>query len=115
MKTTLSATHVIAASVIATAFAAGFLSGPALAEQPALDERFELRFQFDPSELTNAADAKRMLERMERKVSAECSKGRYLPSENRLVRMCVERTMTDAVDNFGNATLAQAYKSRTGG
>ena len=115
MKTTLSATNILAAGVIATAFAAGFLSGPALAEEPIPDEKFELRFEFDAAELTNTADAKQMLERMERRVSAACGKGRLSPSENRLVRLCVERTMNNAVENFGNATLAQAYKSRTGG
>jgi UrcA family protein len=116
MKTTISATHAVAAGVIAGAFALGFLSGPALAAEPqAEDEKFEFKFEYDAAELGNPANAKQMLKRLERKVSAQCAKGKLSPSENRLVRMCIDQTMANAVENFGSAALAEAYKSRAGG
>src|SRR5574339_456022 len=76
MKIALSATHLIAAGVIATAFAIGFLSGPAFAGEPQADaDQFEFRFDFDRSELGSAESAKLMLDRLERKVRRHCDDG----------------------------------------
>jgi UrcA family protein len=117
MKTVVSATHLIAAGVIAGAFAIGFLSGPALAEEQAQADEFQFKFQYEPSELTNSASAKKLLMRLERQVANECGadEGRKPLPERKLARACVDRTMSKAIEGFGSSTVAEAYKSRTGG
>ena len=118
MKTVLSATHLIAAGVIAGAFTVGFLSGPAFASEPQADaDLFQFKFQYEPSELTNSDSARKMLARLERQVSRECGgdETRIPMTERRRVKACVDVTMGKAIEGFGSATLAEAYRSRTGG
>jgi UrcA family protein len=113
MKTVPSATHLIAAGVVAGAFVVGFLSGPALAVEPQVQD-FQFKFEFTQSELASVDGAKQMLARLERKVRRHCDDtGRSLPQS--YVGECIDRTMSKAVANFGSAALAEAYKTRTGG
>ena len=116
MKTTLSTIHLIAAGLIAGAFAIGFVSGPALASEPQIVEPFEFKFDYSASELANTEGAKQMLIRLERQIARECGVHERKPvAERKLVKACVDETMSKAVERFGSSTLAEAYRSRTGG
>ncbi len=113
MKTALSATHLIAAGVIA----AGFLSGPALAVEPqAPIGKFQFKFHYEPSELSSSEGAKKLLKRLEAQVERRCSGDAVVPQTQRnLVRDCIEDTMAKAIVGFGSSIVAEAYKARTGG
>jgi UrcA family protein len=121
MKTMISTTHMIAAAVIAGAFAIGFLSGPALADEPVNGAtQFKFKFHFSPDELTSAPMAKKMLIRLERKVRDYCGDNRKTTHvqrefEREFVRACVSETMSSTITKFGSATVAEAYKSRAEG
>jgi len=117
MKTVLSATHLIAAGVIAGAFTVGFLAGPALAAEPQAEaDVFQFKFQYEPEELQSSDGAKKLLGRLESQVARRCGAGPRMPlTERRLVKDCVEETMTKAVNGFGSSAVAEAYRSRTGG
>jgi UrcA family protein len=116
MKTTISATHLIAAAVIGSAFAVGFLSGPAFAE-PDSTKPFEFSFKYDPSELKSEEGAKTVLARLQQSVTRQCTSettGSRLKLTEK-ARACINETMAKSVANIGNSTLAQAYKSRADG
>ncbi len=117
MKTLLNATNLIAAGVIAGAFATGFFSGPAFAEEVTLkSEGFQFKFAYEQSELATSDGANKMLIRLERQVKRFCAN--QAPTGTRLkasAKECVTRTMTDSVAGFGSAALAQAYKERSSG
>jgi UrcA family protein len=116
MKTVPSATHLIAAGVIAGAFVVGFLSGPALAGEPPSAEAFKFDFESAPSELANSQSARGMLARLERNVQRQCGAYDRMPvADRKLIKACIDETMSNAVATFGSATLAEAYKTRTGG
>lgn len=117
MKTVLSTTNLIAAAVIASAFATGYVTGPAFADQP--EQRaipFTFDFVFSPDELTSTSKAERLVSRLERRVRAHC--GAYLKqpvAERQDAMGCVEETMKSTIDNFGSEAVAQAYRSRAAG
>ena len=113
MKTALLATHLIAAG----AFAVGFLSGPALAAEPQAEaDKLDFKFYYEPSELSNSEGAKKLLTRLEAQVERRCSGDAVVTQTQRsLVRDCIEDTMSKAIAGFGSSTVAEVYKTRTGG
>lgn len=117
MKTVLSTTNLIACAVIAGAFALGFASGPATAQDPiGRPEPFKFDFAYDVAEVTNVSGAEGLLTRLQGEVKLYCGYNvRMTLNERKFVQKCIDSTMEQAVSKFGNATLAQAYRSRADG
>jgi UrcA family protein len=114
MKPAISTTHLVAAGVIAGAFAIGFLSGPALAE-PQRDAS-EFAFDYKPSELSSTAKARQMLARLQREARRYCGDTRPMSlAERQIVKACADETVAKAVASLNSATVAEAYRSRAGG
>ena len=114
MKTMISRTHLIAAAVIATAFTAGFASGPAFADKKS--ESFQFNFPYDKAEFTTSDSAAKLLTRLESKVKRFCAA--QAPTGTRLKKgddECRKRTMQQTVDGFGSSMVAELYKSRADG
>jgi UrcA family protein len=114
MKTMLSKTHLIAAAVIATAFTAGFASGPAFADKKS--EQFTFDFSYEKAELTSSDTAAKLLTRLESKVKRFCAA--QAPTGTRMKKgdpECFKRTMQTTVDGFGSSMVAELYKSRADG
>ena len=113
MKTALLATHLVAAG----AFAVGFLSGPALAAEPQAEaDKFEFKFHYEPSELQSSDGARKLLGRLESQIARRCGAGPRMPlTERHRVTDCIEDTMSKAIAGFGSSTVAEVYKTRTGG
>lgn len=117
MKTP-STTHLIAAAVIAGAFATGYISGPAFADESAVTQAnpFDFDFHYAPDELQSTPKAEKMLKRLERKVRGECGGNRKMTvNEREFVRACVNETMKNSIAKFGSETVAQAYRTRADG
>ncbi|MDP3736844.1 MAG: UrcA family protein [Hyphomonadaceae bacterium] len=117
MKTP-STTHLIAAAVIAGAFTAGYLTGPAFAEQSQATEArpFDFDFVYAPEELSSTPKAEKLLKRLERKVRAECGGNRKMSvNEHAFVQACINETMQNSIAKFGSETVAQAYRTRADG
>jgi len=114
MKTTTS-TNLIACAVIAGAFAVGFASGPAFAEQDR-DAPFEFRFSYSPNELASVPQAEALLVRLDQDVRRYCVGNRKMSiDERRFVDSCVDTTMKDSIAKFGSPAVAQAFQSRADG
>ena len=114
MKTMISKTHLIAAAVIATAFTAGFASGPAFADQKT--EAFSFKFAYDKTEFATSDSAGKLLTRLESKVKRFCAA--QAPTGTRLKKgddQCFKRTMQQTVDSFGSSMVAELYKTRADG
>ncbi len=115
MKTT-SKTALIATLAITGAFAAGFASGPAAAQDLPYRGPFAFDFRYDASELGSVQSAENLLARLQSVVAAYCGDGSTLSPQERFdVNKCVKRTMRESIDKFGNSTVAQAFQSRADG
>ena len=118
MKTASSTTSLIACAVIAGAFAVGFATGPAFAQETASfeTESFKFQFAYQPSELTAAPSAEKLLVRLQQDVRNHCGGNRKMSLDERShVNACITATMKESISKFGSATLAQAYETRAGG
>jgi UrcA family protein len=118
MKTASSTTSLIACAVIAGAFAVGFATGPAFAQESTSfeTESFKFHFAYRPSELTAAPSAEKLLVRLQQDVRAHCGGNRKMSLDERSrVNDCINSTMKESIGKFGSSTLAQAYETRTGG
>ncbi len=114
MKTATS-TKLIACIVIAGAFAVGFVSGPAFADQ-APGAPFKFQFSYSPNELTSAPRAEALLVRLEQSVRRHCSgTGRVPVDERRFVDACIDATMKASIAKFDSPAVAQAFQSRAAG
>ncbi len=115
--TRISTTHLIAAAVIGGAFAAGFFSGPALAEEPEQTATpFEFHFSYRSDELASLPKTEKMLKRLESRVRDHCGGDRKMSlAERELVSACVDATMRNSVTKFGSEAVAQAYRQRADG
>jgi UrcA family protein len=113
MKTMISKTHLIAAAVIATAFTAGFASGPAFADKTA--EKFKFDFPYEKSELTTSEGAAKLLTRLESKVKRFCANQTTGSRLRKNDDACFKSTMDQTVASFGSSTAAELYKSRAAG
>jgi len=112
MKTSSSATYLIASIVIAGALAAGFATGPAFAQQASFKtDQFKFAFAYQPAELASADTAEKLLQRLQREVSVHCIGGarKMTLDERSRVAKCTNETMRESIGKFGSATLAQAY------
>src|SRR5262245_65300725 len=111
MKTTVSTSHLVAAAVIGGAFAAGFFTGPAFAEQPAEKrDPFQFDFSFSPDELTSTPKAEKLLIRLESRVRDHCGANvRMTVTERKQAKECIGETMKNSISKFGSETVAQAY------
>lgn len=118
MKTTSSTTiSLIACAAIAGAFAIGFASGPAFAQEATANQAqpFKFEFGYQAEELTSAPAAEKLLVRLNQDVRAYCGGNRKMTlNERQHVNACIDATMRESMDKFGS-TVAQAYQSRTGG
>jgi UrcA family protein len=113
MKSMISATHFVAAGIIAGAFTVGFISGPAFAQQA---ETFGFKFKYEQSELGSADSARKLLARLESQVTKFCKNEAQTGSRlKKADPACVTATMDQTVASFGSDTVAQVYKSRTNG
>jgi UrcA family protein len=111
MKSMISATHYVAAGVIAGAFTLGFISGPAFAQA---GEAF--KFKFEQSELASVESATKLLTRLENQAKKFCKD--QAETGTRLKKAdpaCITATMDQTVAGFKSDTVAQIYKSRTNG
>jgi len=117
MRTTSSTTNLIACAVIAGAFAAGFATGPAFAQDASFStETFKFHFTYRPSELTEAPAAEKLLIRLQQDVRSHCGGNRKMTLDERShVNDCINKTMRESITKFDSATLAQAYETRAGG
>ncbi len=118
MTRLLNATHLIAIALIAGAFGLGFMSGPAMADEPEVrpDQPFAFQFDYGPDELVSAPKAEQLLSRLQHQVSRQCGGNLKMSlNERKFVDACIDRTMSAAVARLGSETVAQAYKSRTVG
>jgi len=115
MKTT-SKTSLIACLAISGAFAVGFASGPASAQDRPYHGPFEFEFRYDAAEMGTLEGAQNMLARLQSVVSAHCGNTSTLTNEERYaVKQCVKRTMSQSIAKFSNPTVAQAFQSRADG
>jgi len=118
MKTSSSATYLIASIAIAGSLIAGFATGPAFAQQVAFKtDQFKFAFSYQLGELAAAETAETLLLRLQREVRAYCSGGprKMTLDERSLVDACTNATMRESIGKFGSATLAQAYAERSDG
>lgn len=118
MKTSSSATYLIASIAIAGALAAGFATGPAFAQSASFKtDQFKFAFTYRTSELESAESAEKLLHRLQREVRVHCSGGprKMTLDERSLVNKCTNTTMRESIGKFGSATLAQAYGALSGG
>lgn len=115
MKTT-SKTSLIATLAVAGAFTAGFLTGPASAQDQIYRGPFEFEFRYDAAELGNVQSAEKLVTRLEAVVSAYCGERPTMsPEEKFTTSKCVKRTMRASIDKFENSMVAQAFQSRADG
>jgi UrcA family protein len=118
MKTASSTTGLIACAVIAGAFAVGFATGPAFAQEATSfeTESFKFQFTYKASELTAAPSAEKLLVRLQQDVRDHCGGNRKMTLDERSrVNACINATMKESIGKFGSSTLAQAYETRAGG
>jgi UrcA family protein len=117
MKTSSSATYLIASAAIAGALALGFATGPAFAEDASIKtDTFKFRFSYKPAELASAESAEKLLLRLQKQVRNHCGDTRKMTLDERsLVTKCTNTTMRESIGKFGSSTLAQAYETRSGG
>lgn len=116
MKTSSSATNLIACVTIIGAVAAGFATGPALAQTRGDRDEFAFKFAYSPSELQSAPGAEKLLARLESEVRDRCiPDGRITMDQHIQARACVSETMQKTISKFASATVAQAYDLRAGG
>jgi UrcA family protein len=117
MKTVLSTTNLFAAAVIGGAFAAGFVTGPAFAEEPeGRGIPFAFDFAFSPEELNSTTKAEKLVSRLERRVRAYCGANmRMSLTERNDVNVCINETMKQSISKFGSEAVAQAYRTRAAG
>lgn len=117
MKTASSTTSLIACAAIVGAFAAGFATGPAFAQEASFStETFKFQFTYQPSELTAAPSAEKLLVRLQQDVRSYCGGNRKMTLDERShVNECISKTMRESISKFDSATLAQAYETRAGG
>lgn len=118
MKTSSSATYLIASLTIAGALATGLATGPAFAQQASFkSDQFKFAFAYQAAELSSEDSADNLLQRLQREVRAYCSGGarKMTLDERSNVEDCTNATMRESIRKFGSATLAQAYGERSGG
>ena len=118
MKTSSSATYLIASLTIAGALATGFATGPAFAQQASIKtDQFKFAFKYQPAELASEDSADKLLQRLQREVRTYCSDGarKMTRDERSLVDACTNATIRKSIGKFGSATLAQAYGERSHG
>lgn len=115
MKTT-SKTNLIASFVIAGAFTAGIASGAASAQNQPYRGPFAFEFRYDAAELGSLDGAQNLLARLKSVITAYCgNEGVMSPQDRFEANKCVKRTMREAVAQFDNATVAQAFSNRADG
>jgi UrcA family protein len=120
MKTASSTTtSLIACAAIVGAFAFGFATGPAFAQEATATagetQPFKFQFSYQANELTSAPSAEKLLVRLQQDVRAYCGGNRKMSlNEREQVNACIDATMRQSIDKFGS-TVAQAYQSRTRG
>lgn len=115
MKTT-SKTSLIACLAISGAFAVGFASGPASAQDLPHRGAFEFKFRYDATEMVTLTGAQTLLTRLESAVSNYCGEDKMMTSKERAdMERCVDKTMRESIAKFGNPTVAQAFQSRADG
>ena len=113
MKTAISKTQFVAAAVIASAFAVGFMSGPAFADDKRKEE-FGFQFAFEPTEFATSDSAAKLLTRLESKVKKFCS-ANAVQTGSRMKKPdmeCITKTMDQTVASFNSATVAEVYKNK---
>jgi UrcA family protein len=117
MKTSSSATYLIASAAIAGALALGFASGPAFAQEASFKtDSFKFPFSYRVAELNSQDSADKLLGRLKKEVRRHCVGTRKMTmDERKLADTCTNQTMRESIGKFGSATLAQAYESRSGG
>ena len=117
MKTMTSKSRLIATLAIATAFTAGFASGPATA-QTSLPQllKFEFKFHYTDAELGDLNSAQMLLTRLETEVFEQCGGERVMRPDRRHATMrCIDEAMQSSIAKFGSPVVAQAYQSRADG
>ena len=118
MKTSSSATYLIASLAIMGALATGFATGPAFAQEASFKtDQFKVPFSYNTNELASEGAADKLLRRLQREVRVHCSGGarKMTLDERSRVDECTNATMRESIGKFGSATLAQAYDTRSGG
>jgi methyltransferase-like protein len=120
MKTTSTTRLLLAAAVIAGAFATGFATGPAFADDQRKSEMipFDFSFFYAADELESTPKAEKMLKRLERKVRTHCARDYKMTisqRERELVQICIDETMKTSIAKFRSEAVAQAYKTRADG
>ena len=114
MKTSSSATYLIASLAIMGALA----TGPAFAQEASFKtDQFKFPFSYNTNELASEGAADKLLRRLQREVRVHCSGGarKMTLDERSRVDECTNATMRESIGKFGSATLAQAYDTRSGG
>lgn len=112
MKTT-SSTNLIAAAVIISAVTAGFATGPAFGQE---QEPFQFKFTYNPTELTSAPAAEKLLVRLEQDVRNYCGANRKMSLDERSrVDACIDATLKDSISKFGSSAVAAAFANRADG
>jgi UrcA family protein len=115
MKTAISTTQFVAAAVIAGAFAVGFMSGPAFADNKKSDA-FNFQFAYEPEEFATSDSAAKLLSRLEDKVTKFCAaKGATGTRLRSVDKNCIKTTMDQTVASFKSSTVAEVYKGRAAG
>lgn len=117
MKTSSSATPLIAIIAIAGAATAGFATGPAFGQTaPGAGENFEFKFVYDQAELATVESAEKLLVRLQKEVRLHCVGSQPMNLETRARSAeCTKETMSQSIDKFRSPALAQAYETRSGG
>lgn len=112
MKNLFSLTPILVCAAFATAASVA----SAHADQAPSSPEFAFKFEYDRTELQDAAKAEKLLVRLERSVRRHCDADRSRPlSERALVKACIDETMKDSMGKFGSSTLTQVYQSRAAG
>jgi UrcA family protein len=115
MKYVPSSSTLLTTGLVSILLAAG-LAAPAAADVAKSDADFKFSFDFQPEELATPATAEKMLQRLERKVRAECGAANVRTIEDRtLVRTCIDKTMKATISTFGSSTVAEAFQARADG
>jgi UrcA family protein len=116
MKTAISRTQYVAAAVIAGAFAVGFMSGPAFADNKQKSEDFNFKFSYEPEEFATTDSASKLLTRLEGQVSKFCAGKAATGTRLRTVdKKCIKATMDQTVESFKSSVVAEVYKGRADG
>ena len=96
MKTSSSATYLIASLAIMGALATGFATGPAFAQEASFKtDQFKFPFSYNTNELASEGAADKLLRRLQREVRVHCSGGarKMTLDERSRVDECTNATM----------------------